>query len=175
MAVTVILIGFMGAGKTAVGKKLSNELGFSFMDADFAVEKEMGMTIAEAFEQKGEGGFRKAEAAVTLKLLDEAATVRGGSVISLGGGAVTIEPVFERLKREPLVIFLDEDADAAFSRAHNGARPLAANRQKFRLLFYERKNLYQGAARFIVDTRGKGIDEVVAEIQGLLKQRADPG
>ncbi len=102
MAPTVILIGFMGTGKSAVGSCLARGLGWNFFDADIQIEKRMGMPVAEVFEKHGEETFRTAEAAVVTGLLDEAASSREGTVISLGGGAVTAPETARRLRREPL-------------------------------------------------------------------------
>ena len=168
MASSLILIGFMGSGKTAVGERLSRELNRDFFDADLVVEQRMGISISEAFATLGESGFRQAEERVVLELLDRAASEPGGAVISLGGGAVIIHEVFERLRQEPMVVFLDEDVETAFKRAQNGRRPLAADPGRFRELFKERENLYRGLAKFTVDTRGKAVNQVAAEVMKMV-------
>ncbi len=160
MAPTVILIGFMGAGKSAVGSYLARGLGWNFFDADIQIEKRMGMPIAEVFEKHGEEIFRTAEAAVVTGLLDEAASSREGTVVSLGGGAVTVPEIARRLRHEPLVFLLEEDLETAFKRTGGGTRPLAGDLDSFQRLFEERQVLYRQLAGHVVDTRGKEIREV---------------
>ncbi|MCL6106410.1 MAG: shikimate kinase [Actinobacteria bacterium] len=160
MASTVILIGFMGTGKSAVGSYLARGLGWNFFDADIQIEKRMGMPVAEVFEKHGEDTFRTAEAAVVTGLLDKAASSREGTVVSLGGGAVTVPEIARRLRHEPLVIMLDEDLETAFKRAGGGTRPLAGDLDSFRRLFEDRQELYRQLAGYVIDTRGKEIREV---------------
>lgn len=169
MAPTVILIGFMGAGKSAVGRRLARSLGWDFTDADDEVEKSMGMSIPEAFSGEGEQFFRDAEQEVVLRLIDEAGESERGTVLSLGGGAVTIPAVRERLKAEPLVLLLDEDVETAFKRAGGGNRPLARDREGFRALYEERSYLYREAAGFVIETSGKGLAEVVREAEAVIR------
>jgi len=161
----------MGTGKTAVGKKLSRKLGWDFFDADPLVEAHMGMSIPEIFEMHGEPGFRKAEETVVIGLLDEASRIGTGAVVSLGGGAVTIPAVYERLLEEPLVILLDEDVDRAYRRAAGGKRPLAGDIEHFRALYSERESIYRSVAKFIVDTRGMDVNKVTARIVELVHER----
>ena len=171
MAGILILTGFMGSGKTAVGKQLAEKLDWDYYDADPLVEERMGMSIAEIFEIHGENGFRKAEEAVIMGLLDEAGRAEKGTVVSLGGGAVTIPAVYERLLKEPLVVLLDEDIDEAYRRARDGKRPLAADHEHFRSLYFERESLYRGVAGYVVDTRGLGVGQVVDRIVELIHER----
>lgn len=166
----LILIGFMGSGKTAVGKSVALNLGWTFEDADELIEKDQGMSISQIFQQRGEAAFRRIEEEAVLKLLDEAAGGAQGVVVSLGGGAVTNAMVLERLKPEPLVALLDADLETAFARAQNGKRPLARDPERFRELYIEREKLYHGVAKVMVDTRGKSVEKVTAEIIGRLKE-----
>jgi len=160
----LILTGFMGSGKTAVGRRLAGELGWDFFDADQLIEERAGMPIVEIFEAQGEAGFRRIEEEVVLGLLDRGQESSRGSVISLGGGAVTIPIIYERLLTEALVILLDVDVEAAFGRARDGRRPLAADRDEFEQLYRERETLYRGVAKGIIDTRGLGVDQVAGKI-----------
>lgn len=161
----------MGSGKTAVGSRLSRRLGWDFFDADPLVEEHMGMPIHEIFEIHGEPGFRKAEEAVVGSLLDEASRSESGAVVSLGGGAVTIPALYERLMKEPLVVLLDEDVDMAYKRAGGSKRPLARDIDQFRNLYAERESIYRSVAKYIVDTRGMDLDQVVDRIVELVHER----
>ncbi len=159
----------MGTGKSAVGERLARSLGWDFVDADPVVEQDMGMPVTEIFSRLGEAAFRRAEERVVLRLLREAAASARGTVVSLGGGAVTIPAVAEKLKAEPRVFLLDEDVDTAFQRACRQPRPLAAGAERFRALFAEREELYRSVAGFIIDTRGKGVEQVAGEIEDLMR------
>ena len=161
----------MGSGKTVVGKLLAGRLGWEFFDADQLVEEYMGMSIAEIFEEHGEPGFRKAEEAVVLGLLDQASQSAKGTVISLGGGAVTVSALYQRLMREPLVVFLDEDIETAFRRSRGGKRPLAVERESFGSLFAGRESLYRSIAKYIVDTRGLEAQQAADYIVALIHER----
>ncbi len=171
MASSLILTGFMGSGKTAVGEELAQRLGWNFFDADPLVEKHLGMSIPEIFEVHGEPGFRRAEETVVKGLLEEAARSQEGAVVSLGGGAVTIPAIYEILMKEPLVVFLDEDIDQAFWRAGGGERPLAQDLESFKSLFLERESLYRSVAKYIVDTRGLDVEQVAERIVKLIHER----
>ena len=161
----------MGSGKTAVGERLAKKLDRDFFDADPLVEEHMGMPIREIFEIHGEPGFRKAEEAVVMGLLGDASRSGRGAVISLGGGAVTIPAVYEKLLDEPVVVLLEEDVDRAWQRAHGGTRPLASDREHFRSLYAERASIYRSVARYIVDTRELDADEVADRIVELIHER----
>ncbi len=158
----MILVGVMGSGKTAVGGYLARELGWEFIDTDLLVEKQAGKTIAELFESEGEEAFRELEERVVI---DSLGGVSGrGRVVSLGGGAVTSDKVASRLDKEPLVFLLDIDVETAFRRSRTGTRPLVQDRAGFSRLLAARQQAYTGHAKFIVDTRGKGIKVVAGEI-----------
>ncbi|GBE57346.1 shikimate kinase [bacterium BMS3Abin01] len=171
MAPTVILIGFMGSGKTAVGECLAERLGWGFIDADREVERNLGMSIPEAFRSKGENFFRGVEEDVVSRILEKAAASTEGMVVSLGGGAVTSSGTRERLKREQLVMLLDEDVETAFQRAGGGGRPLAAELERFRTLYEERAGVYREAAGMIIDTRGKRIKAVAQEAEAMVREK----
>lgn len=171
MAPTLILIGFMGSGKTAVGRQLARQLGWSFADADHVIEQELGTSISEVFATAGEAAFRKQEETVVLGLLDQAAAAADGSVVSLGGGAVTIDAVRERLSGEPLVVLLQTDLETAYARARGGSRPLAADEQAFRQLYDSREQLYRSVAKIMVDVGEKDIKQVAAEVARLIMGR----
>lgn len=170
MAQAVILIGFMGSGKTAAGRELARLLDWDFIDADEVVVERMGISIPEAFSTRGEGYFRGVEEEEVLDLLTGADRAEGGLVLSLGGGAVTSKRVRELLKQQRLVVLLDTDIDTAFERAGGGSRPLARERSAFRELYQERSYLYRQAARFSVDTGNKDPKAVASEIAAIVRE-----
>ena len=105
------LTGFMAAGKSTIGPILANTLGWDFFDLDKEVEKHEGMKIVELFEQKGEDYFREVET-TTLKKLSE----DGGSIISLGGGAIASEVNFAIIKSTGKIIYLKSSPEMAYKR-----------------------------------------------------------
>lgn len=168
MAGRVILTGFMGSGKTAVGRGLADTLGYDYRDIDAIVEGRMGMSIAEAFAREGEAFFRAEEEVV---IREELGAPGEGKVISLGGGAVTSAGVREMLRDEDFVVWIDVDVATAFERSRDGKRPLAQDRGEFERLYRERESLYRQVADFVVEAGNRGIDELVGEVAALLEGR----
>lgn len=158
----------MGAGKSTVGKQLARELGLEFIDTDAETEKEMGMRIPKAFRELGEEGFRQAEEKVITRLLPEPAAGGRDRVISLGGGAVTIDKVKELLKKEQLVFFLKTDVDVAYKRIHKMERPLAKDLESFRELYLQREPLYLETASHVIETGNRNTDEIAGGIMKLI-------
>lgn len=146
----LVLIGFMGAGKTTVAGEVAAALGVQALDSDRLLEQELGHSIAEEFAQAGEASFRAAEESLVCRLLDQAEL---GSVLALGGGSVLSERV--RAALEPhLTVLLDIDAEAAWRRAGAGGgherRPLAADRDSFLQLHAARAAIYEQLADAIL-------------------------
>lgn len=165
----VIITGFMGSGKSVVGRRLAQATGMAFVDTDELAEARMGCTISQAFATRGEEYFRGIEAEVINDLLSGDADSRG-EVISLGGGAVTRAKNRELLERQDNVVQLEVDGDTAFSRAQNGQRPLAADKKAFLLLLEKRRADYAAVADITVDA-SRGIDEIVKEIRDVLERK----
>src|SRR5271165_7328720 len=121
----LVLIGFMGAGKSTVATELAGALGVDAIDSDRLLEERLGQPLARAFEKDGEPAFRAAEEELVLELLSGAGP---GSVIALGGGSVCSERVRRTLEPH-LTVLLDVDPAVAWARiqAQQGAeeRPLA--------------------------------------------------
>ena len=163
---TVVLIGMMGAGKTAVGRRLAKALGWPFEDADVAIEAAAGTSISNIFAEIGEAAFREKERQVIARLL------RGErQVLALGGGAF-IDPDTRALVREhALSIWLCADLDVLVRRtARRDDRPLLAGgdpRARLAALLEQRAPIY-AQADLIVDS-GKGpLGEVVARALAAL-------
>jgi len=162
---SVVLVGFMGAGKSTAGRALAERCGVPFVDCDEVVEREHG-SIDGIFAARGEQAFRATEEDVVLRALDEAE----GSprVVALGGGAVTSEAVRRRLTGFACVVWLEASLDELWRRAgggENAARPLARDREQFARLLEQRRPLYAEVARVRVSADAVGdVAEVVEEI-----------
>jgi shikimate kinase len=159
---TIVLVGMMGAGKTAVGKRLAKALGWPFEDADAAIEAAAGATIADIFAEIGEAAFREKERRVIARLL-------GGEkqVIALGGGAF-MDPATRRLVRaRALSVWLRADLDALLRRTgRRNDRPLLAHgdpRATLEELLAQRCPVY-AEADIVIDSDQGPLQVVVARV-----------
>ncbi len=117
---TIVLVGMMGAGKTAIGRALAARLGAPFKDSDHEVELAANMTIAEIFERDGEPFFRDKEAQVIARLLDETP-----SILSTGGGAFLRDDTKAAIAERGLSVWLEADLELLWERVrHKDTRPL---------------------------------------------------
>ncbi|MGL5329226.1 MAG: shikimate kinase [Peptostreptococcaceae bacterium] len=161
----IILIGLMGAGKTTIGKALSSQLDYKFIDMDDEIEKEEGMSIVEIFDKHGESKFRKLESELLKKIIEEE-----NVIISTGGGIVKENFNFELLKEEKNVFFLDGNVETLLRNLSNSIdkRPLLKNsgnlRSKIEDLLKERYDRYKECADVKINIDNKNIDEVVSQI-----------
>jgi shikimate kinase / 3-dehydroquinate synthase len=172
----IVLIGFMGAGKSTVAGELAHALGVEALDSDALLEAKLARSPAREFELRGEASFRAAEEALVCELLD---TAGPGAVIALGGGSILSERV--RVALEPhVVVLLDIDAERAWERvgaspeAAAGAlgRPLARDREAFFALHEQRRELYETHADAIVPSLSLG--DAAATLDGLRALAAAP-
>jgi len=165
----VVLIGFMGAGKSSVGRALAERLGWAFEDLDERIEQRERRKVAEIFRDSGEAAFRRAEHAALKELLVELRT-RVQKIVALGGGA------FVQKKNAGLIeasgiptVFLDADAEELWRRCRSQSeqqgleRPLLGNRESFRLLHESRRPHYLKAS-LRQETGGKTVGEIAAEV-----------
>jgi len=165
----VFLVGFMGSGKTSVGRALAELLHWCFEDLDDGIVAQEGRTVAEIFEQRGEIGFRQAEAAA-LRALVEGLQPSQPTVVALGGGAFTQAENAALLARtgHPAVC-LDAPVDELWRRCEeNVERPLRRDREQFKRLYAMRRADYLKAT-LLVDTNGREIAAIAAEIIDQLK------
>lgn len=169
---SVFLIGFMGAGKTTVGKVLAQRLGWKFHDLDELIEHREQRSIAALFGEVGETGFRKLEHAALKALLEES-RMDLSSIVALGGGAFVQPENRDALQRAGAVtVLLDAPVEELHRRCEGAphVRPLAADRNRFEQIFASRHAAYS-LAQFKVETAGKEIHEVAREIEQILKKQ----
>ena len=165
---TVALVGFMGAGKSAVGRELAAALGTAFVDTDELIAAQAG-PIEAIFAQRGEAGFRALEAEVVTAAA--AAALERPYVLALGGGAVLSTTVREALGRLPHVVWLTAPPEVLWRRARaegEASRPLAVDEGAFRALLTTREPLYALVATEVVDTAATTAAAVAAEIAARL-------
>lgn len=161
--INIVLIGFMGTGKTIVGKRLAARLGWEFIDTDNEVERVTGKTIPQIFARDGEIRFRSEERLVVQKL-----ALRQGLVIATGGGVVLDPENVANLKKNGILICLSADPKTIYYRVKGKRhRPLLDGKgdlkKRIGELLIERAPAYQ-MADFAVDTGRCQPDEVVDKI-----------
>jgi shikimate kinase len=169
MKSSIALIGFMGTGKTAVGKLLAPKLGKQFVELDALIEKNAGRSIPEIFRRDGEVRFRELE----IDAVREISTQKN-VVIACGGGVVLNTINIERLRKESVIICLTASPSAILRRTapDKGGRPLlnvADRAQEVRKLLELRRPFYARAADITVNTSRLTIDGVVAKVLEALK------
>ena len=141
----IYLVGFMGSGKSTIGRLLADELGWNFIDLDERIESATSTTIAKLFESRGEAAFREIEHEHLQQVVK---SVERGSptVVSLGGGAFSVEKNFQLLVNNGVTIWLDCPLDVLERRvARHTHRPLARDPEKFRDLHASRRTAYARA------------------------------
>ena len=163
----ITLIGFMGAGKSAVGRELSRRTGWPRHDTDEMIREQFGISIPDIFARHGESAFRDAETTL-LKTLQ-----RGlAGIVVTGGGIILREKNVRLLRGLGHVIWLDADEEILWQRAsRHSTRPLLQTpdpRARFAQLLRERRGLYQAAADYRINTSSSSIAEVTEEIIPLL-------
>ncbi len=160
----IVLIGFMGAGKSTVGRCLSRMLSRQLLDTDAMIEARAGMSVSEIFETRGEEAFRGIETEVLSGLAKRRVPV----IVSTGGGMPMREENRRKLQKLGLVVYLRVRPETVCRRlADDTARPLLAGgdrRQRVDELLRLRDPVYMSAARLIVDTDEKTPDAVAEEI-----------
>lgn len=170
MTKNIVLIGFMGTGKTSVGLALAKRLGRPAHDADALIEAEEHRKIAQIFEERGEDYFRQLE----KKKIEELSELEG-VILTTGGGAILDPENVERLKKNGVLICLSASTETILKRVGRSRnRPLlkkAADPQKaVEELLARRRSQYEHAADATVVTDGKTPDEVARMIETLLNE-----
>jgi shikimate kinase len=158
----ITLVGFMGTGKTTVGRILARKLGYRFIDVDDEIEREQGVTISHIFSEMGEPYFRQLERGLIKTL-----SLKEGLIISAGGGAVVDESNIEAMKQGGALVCLTATPDEIMKRVGNSSnRPLLQvpdPMAKIMELLSKREPFYL-KADIIVDTTMKTPEEVAGEV-----------
>ena len=141
----IYIVGFMGSGKSTVGRYLADEIGWRFADLDEDIEREQQQAISELFATAGEEEFRRLESEAILRRIQ---TIKRGmpTVLALGGGAFCREHNIEVLKDNGITLWIDTDFAVMRKRVEGSShRPLARDPQRFEKLYQERRCLYAQA------------------------------
>ncbi|MDT2760247.1 shikimate kinase [Enterococcus xiangfangensis] len=159
---SIVLIGFMGAGKTTISKELAAALEARVVDMDDVLVERIGQPISEYFEEHGEAAFREHETSLLKEALNEE------SVIATGGGVI-LQQENQKVLSDKLVVYLKADANVLVQRIREdkvNVRPLAIKNDDgdLKRLFFSREKLYEKLAKVTVDTSEKLPQEIVNEI-----------
>jgi shikimate kinase len=169
---TIVMVGMMGAGKTAVGRALAARLRVPFLDSDHEIETAANMTIPEIFARDGEAFFRLKERQVIARLLTEEC-----GVLSTGGGAFLAAENREPITRIGASIWLQADLDVLWNRVrHRDTRPLlqtADPRATLAELYQARVPLYAKADLAVVSAGQASLEEMVDRVLTALRARPD--
>lgn len=163
----IVLIGFMGTGKSEVGKELAGRLGYRFVDTDELIEKREGISISEIFDKHGEPYFRKIE----NEIIEEVSR-KERVVISTGGGAVIKQENRENLKRNGIMICLTASPEVINERTRNwGNRPLLKTDDPYKRIkkLLKEREPYYSEADITIDTSkletSRVVDRILKEVK----------
>jgi shikimate kinase len=157
----IVLIGFMGAGKTSIATLLAGRLSFGIIDMDQCIIKESGrISDTEIFDKDGEEVFRTLETKIAEGLKDA-----DNVVISTGGGIISNKTNIDSLKNNAVIIFLKNTFETSKKRLYkNNLPPLFRNKKNAKKLYIERLPLYLKYADIVIETDKKSKEEIVKEI-----------
>lgn len=158
----ITLTGFMGSGKTTVGRLVADALGCPFLDLDQLIEKKAGRSIPAIFAADGEKGFRRLEKRVLEQTVKKYAETT--AILSLGGGSVTLPGAVDLLQEKTLCIYLEASLETLLSRleGQTGERPMAS--EDLPALLAAREPLYRQAAHITLPADGLTPEELTDEI-----------
>lgn len=160
----ICLIGFMGSGKTIIGRSLSERLNLRWVDLDQYIEKKSNQSISDIFEKYGEAYFRRLEQEVLNELL-----IQDELVISTGGGIITTPDNRVALKNE-ISIYLEYPFETLYERiAGDSNRPLATSYESLKERFTSRLDLYEQSSQVRINCQEKSINEITQEILTCLE------
>lgn len=165
----LFLVGFMGAGKTTLGRRVADRLSLPFFDLDARIEASSGRSIREIFDRDGEPAFRKME---TVALEELVATLEN-AVIATGGGAFTVQTNRDLMRRTGKTIWLDVPTDTLLARVDASARPLWRDEEEVRAL-YESRRAYYRLADYRLELGEEGPDVGAERLLRLIASQLDP-
>ncbi len=168
----IILLGYMGCGKSTIAKLLANSTSFSYLDLDEIIEKNENASVKNIFSEKGEIYFRKLEHQILEKLINN----QESFILSLGGGTPCYSNNHEFLKSSNVIsIYLKASVETLYDRLlySNSERPLIANKNPEEMKEFIAKNLfdrsyYYNQAQFKISVDGKSSEEIISEIETIL-------
>ncbi|EPH96552.1 shikimate kinase [Enterococcus faecalis 13-SD-W-01] len=167
---TIILIGFMGSGKTTIGRRLARKLDYTHRDLDRLFERQHQMAIPTFFERFGEEAFRQKETELLKKNV-----YKKNQVLSTGGGIILNAKNREILRKMPHVFFLEAPVEESFYRLKHSheVRPLFSGKtiDEFTELYRQRYPFYKESANHVILTKGKSPKAVAEEIATVYRQK----
>ena len=170
----LVLIGFMGVGKTSVGKRLAERLGCPLIETDALIEEAFSMTITEIFKRYGEVSFRKKEKTVVKRI-----SKLRRCVIATGGGVVLDRENIDRLKAHGLLIHLSLSPRTIYRRiGYQAIRPLLQTDNPWKTLealFHAREALYRAYSHFTVDRNGLNVEKTVERVLEIVASYGGAG
>ncbi|MCI8342760.1 MAG: shikimate kinase [Firmicutes bacterium] len=159
----IVLIGFMGCGKTSVGKKVGHKTGYKFIDTDVYIENSEKMAVSEIFAQKGETHFRRLEKELCLSLSE-----KSGHVIATGGGIIKSAENAENLKKNGIIVYLKASPHHINKNLFkDNSRPLLSGgnkKEKIKILMFERQLLYESTADITISVSNKSKEKIAENI-----------
>jgi shikimate kinase len=162
----IVIVGFMGAGKSVCGRLLARRLGRCFVETDDMIVSRDGRSIPEIFRQDGEDAFRRLEGEVL-----EALGLKSGDVIATGGGLPCRDDRMDTLRTLGTVVWLRGDLPELLERARRlGGRPMLERPATDIQALYRAREPYYARAHVTIDTAGLGVDQVVARILAALRK-----
>ncbi|HLA80120.1 MAG TPA: shikimate kinase [Thermoleophilia bacterium] len=174
MAPLLLLTGFMGSGKTTVGREVARRLGWGFLDLDRKIAADAQKDLPTIFAEEGEAGFRKRESTLLEEVVRRASPTEG-LVVALGGGTL-IDPANAALvKGRAWVVYLDIELEEAWKRVCRSDRPLAQNRKVFEQLLAERRPVYESVADLTISVGEGALDSASNQIVQHVRRGSEAG
>lgn len=167
---SIVLIGMMGAGKSSLGRRLAQRLGLPFIDADHALEKELGMSIAQMFARHGESWFREQEKELLKRLLDG-----NVQVIATGGGSVCDAATRALFREKAQAVWLQADVASLYNRvARDKNRPLLQQADPYHTLagLLAARQPFYAEALIHIKTDGRPFEQTLDELVARLQEHA---
>lgn len=163
----IVMVGFMGSGKSSVSRVLAKRTGLPLIDVDKHIEQTQGRKIKQIFAEEGEAGFRRIETQAMAALAFEPK-----SIISCGGGIVGSAVNRAIVKALGTVVYLEVPCDEAVGRISDpSTRPMLNGERPVQEIYDERLPLYRDVADITIDTSGKSVGQNVGQVLGALKRR----